>query len=77
MPRTTPYTAEIRASLARLGKAGAAPPHHVEAWLRLEHGTLDHLSRTAFDHEVELALECIAAASAEETEDLARSYGLA
>jgi hypothetical protein len=53
-----------------------ANPRHVEAWMRLEHGTLDQLSRQRFTREVELALQCIAEGGAETSEDLAKSYGL-
>jgi hypothetical protein len=56
--------------------APAANPRHVEAWLRIEHGTLDHLSRDRFKEEVAIALECIAAATPEQSEQLAMSYGL-
>jgi len=51
-------------------------PRHVEAWMRVEHPTLDHLSPTRFKREVTLALDCIAEAGAEQSEALARSYGL-
>jgi hypothetical protein len=42
--------------------APEANPRHVEAWLRIEHGTLDHLSRPRFEREVAIALACIAEA---------------
>jgi hypothetical protein len=53
-----------------------ANPRHVEAWLRVEHGTLDQLSRQRFTREVELALQCIAEAGADVSDALAKSYGL-
>jgi hypothetical protein len=56
--------------------APEANPRHVEAWLRIEHGTLDHLSHARFEREVAIALECIASATPEQSEQLARSYGL-
>ena len=53
-----------------------ANPRWVEAWMRSEHGTLDHLSVDRFRHEVLVALDCIAEAGKEQSEKLARSYGL-
>ena len=51
-------------------------PRHIEAWMRVEHGTLDHLDRARFRSEVALAQACIAEAGDAESEALARSYGL-
>ena len=34
-------------------------PRHIEADMRSEHGTLDHLSRDAFQAEVLMAIRCI------------------
>lgn len=51
-------------------------PRHVEAWMRLQHGTLDQLSPADFDSEVCIANACIAEAGTAESEALARSYGL-
>lgn len=51
-------------------------PRHVEAWMRLEHGTLDHLDAARFESEVCAANACITEAGAEESEALAASYGL-
>jgi hypothetical protein len=69
------YRNLIRETLARLGRIGAAP-HHVEAWMRLEHGTLDGMSPSEFAREVLEALKCIDASTPAENEDLARSYGM-
>jgi len=49
---------------------------HFEAWMRLEHATLDGLSRAEFDAAVEEALTCIRAAGADQSEMLAASFGL-
>jgi hypothetical protein len=49
---------------------------HVEAFMRSEHGTLDHLSPGAFAREVGVAKVCIMQGGAELAERLARSYGL-
>lgn len=51
-------------------------PRHVEAWMRIEHGTLDQLSASAFVCDVMVAMRCISAAGVEQSEELARSYGL-
>jgi len=50
-------------------------PAHVEAWMRLEHPTLDDLG-VRFACEVAVAVECIRAAGIAESDDLARSFGL-
>lgn len=51
-------------------------PRHVEAWMRLEHPTLDGLSRAAFEREIDIAMAAIAAAGPIESEALAASFGL-
>jgi len=70
------YTDLIREAMARAGRVGASDPRWVESWLRLEHGCLDGLSPSQFQNEVEIALGCIAAASTQENESLAASFGL-
>jgi hypothetical protein len=51
-------------------------PRHVEAWMRLEHPTLDGLSRTAFTEAMYAALAAALDAGPEESETLAASFGL-
>jgi hypothetical protein len=51
-------------------------PRHVEAWMRLEHPTLDGLSAPEFEREVDLAVAAIAIAGPTESEALAASFGL-
>jgi hypothetical protein len=70
------YQKTIRESMAAAGRIAAADPRHVEAWMRLEHPTLDALSRSQFDAEVRIALECIAAGPLADSETLATSMGL-
>ena len=53
-----------------------ADPAHIEAWMRLEYGTLDALSPARFAAEVSTALECIEHAGLDECDKLAHSYGL-
>jgi len=50
-------------------------PRHVEAYLRLRYGTLDHLSREEFTEEGLISLEVIKA-DPKGAEKLAQSYGL-
>jgi hypothetical protein len=68
------YRKAILEVLARSGRAGI-DPRHVEAFMRLEHSTLDGLSRDRFREEVEVGAEC-AAADPVAAEELAESYGL-
>jgi hypothetical protein len=70
------YQQMVRESMAGAGRIGAADPRHVEAWMRLEHGCLDGLSRSQFDAEVRIAIECIAAGPLADSESLATSMGL-
>ena len=50
-------------------------PRHVEAWMRLAHPTLDHLSPVEFGAEIFAACDCIRGAGLAESEALARTYG--
>ena len=70
------YRQMIRESSARNDHIGVNPAW-VEAWMRLENGTLDALSRPQFDAEVSAAIKCIEAATAGDSESLAKSFGLA
>lgn len=69
------YEEEIRKEAGRQWKVGA-DPRHVEGWMRLEHPCLDGLSREQFDSEVAVALACMEASSAGDSEALAESFGL-
>ena len=70
------YEQLIREAMARAGRIGAVDPRHAEGWMRSAHGCLDALSATEFTAEVALALECCAASTSTQNEELARSYGL-
>lgn len=70
------YQPMIREDLARLGVVGQYDPRHVEGWMRAEHETLDGLSRQRFAEEVVIAVACIDAAGADQSEQVARSFGL-
>jgi hypothetical protein len=51
-------------------------PRHVEAWMRIEHPTLDGLSRAEFSNAMYAALAAALDAGPEESERLAASFGL-
>ena len=51
-------------------------PRHIEASIRLEHPTLDHLSRSDFVEEVGFAVQVLADVTFGGREILARSFGL-
>jgi len=65
------YSAQIAAIIP-----SGIDPRHVEAYMRLEYSTLDHLSRTAFVREVHIAVNCMVAAGRAASERLAQSFGL-
>jgi hypothetical protein len=69
------YRNMIREDIARMGAIGV-DPRHVEAYMRLEHSTLDGLSRQQWQSEVALAVECVKADGPDNAEACARSYGL-
>lgn len=73
--RPTGYTEPIRETLARQGRIGT-DPWYVEAWMRLEFSTLDHLGGPTWERAVREAAECVDAATEEQSRDLAESYGL-
>ncbi len=51
-------------------------PRHVEAWMRVEHPTLDGLSPEAFITAMHMALASALDAGPEASEALAASFGL-
>lgn len=51
-------------------------PRHVEAWMRIEHPTLDGLSLAEFINAMHAALAAALDAGPEESEALAASFGL-
>lgn len=51
-------------------------PRHIEAYMRLEHSTLDGLSRTQFAHEVRIGMDCVDEDGVENAERCAKSFGL-
>ncbi len=75
MPSGSFYQNMIRSVLAREGVA-EIDPRHIEAYVRLDHPTLDGLSYSEFSFEVAVAVECILAGGIEQAESLARSFSL-
>ena len=51
-------------------------PRHVEAWMRIEHSTLDGLSWQEFITAMHAALAAVIEAGPEASEELAASFGL-
>lgn len=51
-------------------------PRHIEAFMRLEHSTLDGLSEEQFSEEVLFSAECVRTAGLNQAERNARSMGL-
>lgn len=74
--RPSHYADTIREDLARLGFIGLFDPRHIEAYMRLEHSTLDGLSVEQFRSEVATSAACIREGGTDDAEALARSYGL-
>jgi hypothetical protein len=56
--------------------APAYEARHIKAFMRLEFGTLDHLSPAKFKAEVEIACACIDEGGNVSAEALAKSFGL-
>lgn len=52
------------------------PPHQIEAFVRLEYGTLDHLDMATLEREAATAAECIREGGRDMAEACARSLGL-
>ena len=69
------YQQMIRETLARTGRIGVEP-RHVEAFMRGESGTLDHLGGATWNRAVKEAVACVDAAGPEMAEAIAQSYGL-
>jgi hypothetical protein len=69
------YQRLITQILRKLARADI-DARHVEAWMRLQHGTLDALSPRAFATEVRVCVECVDEAGIDRSDELARSYGL-
>jgi hypothetical protein len=51
-------------------------PRHIEAFVRLEYSTLNHLSLATLRREAKIAAGCIEVDGIENAEECARSFGL-
>lgn len=65
----------IREEIARQGHIGV-DPRHVEAYMRLEHGCLDGLSKRQFQDEVRICIACVLQGGSDQAEMNAKSFGL-
>ena len=57
-------------------RMGAHDPRHIEAFMRIQYGTLDHLPRSKFEEEVKLFHMGGASGGGDEWEECAKSFGL-
>lgn len=69
------YLQSIREEIARQGKIGI-DPRHVEAFIRIEHSTLDGLSKSQFKEEVAIGIACVEECGMIEAEKCANSFNL-
>lgn len=51
-------------------------PRHIEAYMRVQYSTLDHLDSYTFKREVKLCVECVRVGGLEAAEAAAQSFGL-
>lgn len=51
-------------------------PRHIEAFMRLQYGALDHLSRETFAREARICAMCVDEGGVANAERLAKSFGL-
>jgi hypothetical protein len=69
------YQESIREILAQEGHIGKYDPRHIEAWMRMEHRTLDGLSKGQFEREVLIAAQCVDEAGVDLAEQMAVMEG--
>ena len=74
-PRRAPYERAIRDTRA-FAAAPTHDPRHIEALMRVEYRTLDHLSAADFEREVYVCIKAIELMGRAEAEETARSFGL-
>lgn len=56
--------------------AQGVDPRHVEGYMRLQHSTLSHLSKSEFNREVRVSVACVREGGTEAAERNAQSFGL-
>lgn len=69
------YSQYIKDESEKMGYIGY-DPRHIEAYIRLEHSTLDGLSPAKFKKEIIIGIECIKSDGIENAESCAKSFGL-
>ena len=70
------YQETIRRETAKMEFIGKYDPRHIEGWMRIEHGTLDHLDIHIFRKEIKIGIQCIEEGGRELAERNAKSFGL-
>lgn len=74
--KTSIYTVSIKNRLAEIGQIAVYDARHIEAYMRLNHSTLDHLSKKQFNNAIDLAIADINVDGRKMAEQLAISYNL-
>ena len=70
------YQKSIKENLKAMGLEKNYDPRHIEAYIRIEHDTLNGLSPAVWKREINIATECINVGGVEHAEGLAQSFGL-
>lgn len=77
MKQKSIYQQMIAKSLARRKKLPPwLEPRHIEASMRLQYGTLDHLSRATFSREIAVGVDVCRQLGQAEADEMADSFGL-
>ena len=69
------YNQKIKEEIAKQGHLGI-DARHVEAYIRLEHSTLDGLSISKFKKEISTGIQCVQIDGTKNAENLAKTFGL-
>ena len=70
------YQKSIKQLLLEVYKRTDIDPRHVEGYMRLQHSTLDGLSKKQFAEEVEIGIMCVDMDGIKNAEQNALSYAL-
>ena len=70
------YQKSIKEDLEKMGLGKNYDPRHIEAYILIEHDTLNGLSSAMFKREIDIAIDCINVGGVEHAERLAQSFGL-
>lgn len=69
------YKERIELTLKVLGRP-EVDPGHIEAWMRMDHGTLDGLSPRDFRQAVKVGVEAVDQCGEKLSQEVASTYGL-